>query len=90
MFAKKMESYRKSINDFLENYLDSIKNKIENNLRIHAGVKHMVHFFTFHLLHTPFSFKHPFSGSKHSQLTLHVIAVLARFFSSVTENIGPR
>lgn len=32
MFAKKMESYRKSINDFLENYLDSIKNKIENNL----------------------------------------------------------
>ena len=32
MFAEKMESYRKSINDFLENYLDSIKNKIENNL----------------------------------------------------------
>ena len=32
MFAEKMEMYRKSINDFLENYLDSIKNKIENNL----------------------------------------------------------
>ena len=29
MFAEKMEMYRKSINDFLENYLDSIKNKIE-------------------------------------------------------------
>lgn len=32
MFAEKMELYRKSINDFLENYLDSIKNKIEQNL----------------------------------------------------------
>ena len=32
MFAEKMEMYRKSINDFLENYLDSIKNKIEQNL----------------------------------------------------------
>lgn len=32
MFAEKMEMYRKSINGFLENYLDSIKNKIEQNL----------------------------------------------------------
>ena len=29
-------------------------NEIENDLRIHAWIKHMVHFFTSHLLHTTF------------------------------------
>ena len=29
-------------------------NKIKNDLWIHAWIKHMVHFFTFHLLHTTF------------------------------------
>ena len=64
-------------------------NEIENDLRIHAWIKHMVHFFTFHLLHTPLFFKHPFSESKHSQLILHVMAILSGLSSSVTEIIGP-
>ena len=29
-------------------------NKIKNDLRIHAWIKHMVHIFTFHLLYTTF------------------------------------
>lgn len=45
--------------------------KIKDNLRIHAWIKHMVHFFTFHLLHTPLFFKHSFSREKHSQLISH-------------------
>ena len=66
-----------------------VLNEIENDLRIHAWIKHMVHFFTFHLLHTPLFFKHPFSESKHSQLILHVMAILSGLSSSVTEIIGP-
>ena len=46
-------------------------NKIENDLRIHAWIKHMVHFFTFHLLYTPLFFKHSFSRGKHSRLISH-------------------
>ena len=64
-------------------------NKIENDLRIHAWIKHMIHFFTFHLLHTPLFFKHPFSALQHSQLILHVLAILSGLSSSITEIIGP-
>ena len=57
-------------------------NKIENDLRIHAWIKHMVHFFTFHLLYTPLFFKHSFSRGKHSQLTLHAWRKLTIFIGN--------
>ena len=39
-----------------------VLNKIENDLRIHTWIKHMVHIFTFHLLQHHFSLSTLFHG----------------------------